>query len=144
MLLSTRGFFNPEFNSFFNDMDDLFRTPLFGSNRTSGVMKTDIRNEDGLYLMEMDLPGYDKDDIKVELHEGYLTVSAEHKSEEEKNENGYIMKERQFGSCSRSFFVGKAVRDEDIQAAYKDGILHLSMPSEQSLPENQPKRIAIA
>lgn len=144
MLLSTRGFFNPEFNSIFNDMEHFFRAPLSGSERGSGVMKTDIRKEDGLYLMEMDLPGYEKEDIKIELHEGYLTVSAEHKSEEEKKDNGYIMKERHFGSCSRSFFVGKAVRDEDIQAAYKDGILHLSMPSEQSLPENQPKRIAIA
>jgi HSP20 family protein len=138
--------------SLFDEMDNFFNEPFFGStapffSRTTApqTMKTDIKEEDGLYLLSMDLPGYKKEDIKAELRDGYLTIKAEKNDDhEEKNENGYIVKERYSGSCVRSFYVGDEVKEEDIKAAYTDGILHLSFPSEKKQELAEPKYIAIA
>ncbi len=112
---------------FDNAFDDFFR-PFYDWDRAPG-MKTDIQEKDGSYLLEIDMPGYDKKDINVSLEDGYLTVSAKtSKNIEEKGENkSYIRRERCFGSCSRSFYVGD-VDQKDISASYDNGILNISFP----------------
>ena len=101
----------------------------FRKNLIGQLNNIDIQEKDGKYLLEVDLPGYDKKDINVSLEDGYLTVSANtNKNVEEKDENkNYIRRERQFGSCSRSFYVGD-VNQEDISASYDNGILNISFP----------------
>ncbi|MBR2778752.1 MAG: Hsp20/alpha crystallin family protein [Firmicutes bacterium] len=148
--LTTRNAYVP---SFFDEMDRLFDRNFFGRSPFNAVnemkpaaMKTDIREEDGLYLMTMDLPGFSKEDIRAELKDGYLTIHAEKKEEkEENNENGYVVRERYSGSCSRSFFVGEHVTEENVKAAFRDGVLSLSFPKEEEkLSENTTKLIDIA
>ena len=132
--------------SLFDDMNSMFDTPFFRSAQTAPAMKTDIKEKDGLYLMTMDLPGFDKDNIKIELKDGYLTVTAEQNEEKEENEEekgGYIVRERNYGSCSRSFYVGDHVTENDVKAAYKDGALHLSFPKEAPKEVLETKYIAI-
>ncbi len=140
MLLANRGF-----NSLF---DDMFNDPFFtrSYDRTSSqMMKTDIHEKDGNYLVEMELPGYAKEDIKADLKDGYLTITA-HKNEtkEEKDAHGKcIHKERYTGTCNRSFYVGEDISQEDIKAAFKDGVLKLQIPKEVEKEEAQPKLITI-
>ena len=132
--------------SLFDDMNSMFDTPFFRTAPVAPTMKTDIKEKDGLYLMTMDLPGFDKDNIKIELKDGYLTVSAEQKEEKEETEEekgGYVVRERNYGSCSRSFYVGDYVTENDVKAAYKDGALHLSFPKEAPKEVPETKYIAI-
>ena len=135
--------------SLFDDMNSMFNNSLFNNSFFNEkimpqAMKTDIKEEDGLYLLSMDLPGYDKQDIKAELKDGYLTISAEkHENKEANEHNGYVVRERYSGSCSRSFFVGDHVTEDDIKAAYTNGTLHLSFPKEAKQQLVEPKYIAI-
>ncbi|MCQ4636476.1 Hsp20/alpha crystallin family protein [Anaerovorax odorimutans] len=140
----------PRRNSFgfgFDLFDEMFKDPFF--SRTEGrsdVMKTDIKEKDGNYLMEIDLPGFAKEDINAELKDGYMTVTAtKNESNDTKDEDGnYIHRERYSGSCSRTFYVGDGVTEEDIKASFKDGILHLSIPKEEPKKlEEQKKLISI-
>ena len=114
--------------------DDWMRLPVERENhrgyRAAELMKTDIKDVDGNYELSIDLPGFHKEDVKIQLKDGYLTISAAKgldKDEEDKKGN-YIRKERYAGSMSRSFYVGEAVSEEDIHAKYEDGILKLSVP----------------
>ena len=103
---------------------------LYG-RKASHVMKTDIKETDNGYELVVDLPGFTKDEVHATLENGYLTISAENgldKEEKEKETGHYIRKERYAGACSRSFYVGEAVSEEDIHAKYEDGILKLSVP----------------
>ncbi len=141
--LTPRTYFG--LDNFFNDM---FSAPFFGAGNRAQTpsMKTDIREKDGMYVMEMDLPGYEKGDIKAELSNGYLTISAVRDSgEEEKKdeEKGYVFRERYTGSCSRSFYVGENMKEEDIKAAYENGILTLTFPKEVPAQIPEKKYIAI-
>jgi HSP20 family molecular chaperone IbpA len=107
-------------------------------------MKTDVKEFDDRYEMGLDLPGYKKEDISAELKDGYLTVNASHEeSSDEKNEDGkYIRRERYSGKCTRSFYVGEGVTEEDIKAKFEDGVLKLDIPKKEAkLPEK--KLIAI-
>ena len=117
---------------------------LYG-RRASHIMKTDIKEHDNCYDVMIDLPGVKKEDIKAELNDGYLTVSAENNtSKDEKDDNGkYICRERYSGSYSRSFYVGDAVTEQDISAKFENGTLKLTVPKKESLPEKQNKYIAI-
>ena len=139
MLLTNRGF---------NLIDDMFNDPFFTTSydRTSTqIMKTDIHEKDGNYMIAMELPGYAKEDIKADLKDGYLTITA-HKNEtkEEKDAKGKcIHKERYTGTCNRSFYVGDEISQEDIKAAFKDGVIHLTFPKEVQRQEEQPKLITI-
>lgn len=127
-----------------NVFDDLFNTPFF-TRTESSMMKTDIKEHDNCYDLTIDLPGVKKEDIKAELNDGYLTVSAENNtSKDEKDENGkYICRERYSGSYSRSFYVGDAITEEDISAKFENGTLKLTVPKKEALPEKQNKYIAI-
>lgn len=128
--------------------DEMFREPFFTRSSwfdNSQMMKTDVQEKDGNFIIDMELPGYTKEDIQAELKDGYLTISANHnESKEEKDGNGnYIRKERYMGSCKRSFYVGDNVKQEDIRAAFKDGILRLAVPKESVAIEAKPNYIAI-
>ena len=130
-----------------NIFDDLFNTPFF-TRSEQNMMKTDIKEHDGGYELTVDLPGVKKDDIKAELNDGYLTITAENNSskdeKDEKDEKGkYICRERYSGSYSRSFYVGDAVTEEDIKAKFENGTLTLDIPKKEALPEKQNKYIAI-
>ena len=133
-----------------NLFDDFFADPfgLVSANRTDealygkharNMMKTDVRELDGSYELDIDLPGFKKDEINVDLKNGYLTIGASKGlDKDEKDKNGkYIRRERYAGVCSRSFYVGNVVRPEDVTAKYEDGILKLSVPKsvKRELPE---------
>ncbi len=130
-----------------NFWDDMFDDPFFtGVARVNTqVMKTDIHEKDGDYVMDMELPGYKKEDIKADLKDGYLTISAKKdETEEEKDDEGNcVHKERYTGTCSRSFFVGNDLKEEDIKAAFNDGVLTLTFPKEPEKIEEAPKMIEI-
>ncbi len=95
-------------------------------------MKTDIRTQDTNYILDMELPGYKKENIQMELKDGYLTIQASRNTtSEEKNKNGNIIRQERFsGSCSRSFYVGEALSQEDIKATFENGELHIILPKE--------------
>ncbi len=104
------------------------------------VMKTDIQETDKDYILEMDLPGFSKDEVKVSLENGYLTISAAkglNKDEKEKKNGRYIRRERYAGACQRSFYVGESVSQEDINAEFKHGILKLSIPKKEPVEEKK-------
>ncbi len=128
-----------------NDLFDDFFGPSFFSKNAESVMKTDIKETDGAYELTVDLPGFKKEDVKAQLNDGYLTISAEHSSEDgEKDKDGkYIRRERYSGSYSRSFYVGDGVTQEDIAAKFENGTLKLTVPKKDALPEKQTKYIAI-
>ena len=136
------------FDGFMNDMfeDDFFggKNPLYG-NHVKNMMKTDIRETDEGYELDIDLPGFKKDEIQAELKNGYLTVSAaKGLDKDEQNKKGeYIRRERYAGSMSRSFYVGEHLNEEDIKAKYEDGILKLSVPKKDVKELTQNKYIAI-
>ena len=127
-----------------NVLDDLWDNVFTGFN-TNRLMKTDVHEKDGKYIMDIDLPGYKKDDVKISLYNGNLTISAEkNESNEEKDAKGNLIRqERYSGSCSRSFYVGDSIRDNDIQASFKDGILTITVPTEAHKEETEMKYIDI-
>ena len=104
-------------------------------------MKTDVRETESGYEVDIDLPGFKKDEINVELNNGYLSISAaKGLDKEEKNKEGkYIRKERYAGSMSRSFYVGKHVTVEDVHPKYESGILSFSVPKEEAKPVEEKK-----
>ena len=130
------------FDDFFSDpfgmMVPQTRDALYGKH-AKNLMKTDIRETDTSYELDIDLPGFKKDEVNVELKNGYLTIqAAKGLDKEEQDKKGkYIRQERYAGACSRSFFVGEAVKPEEVSAKYEDGILKLSVPKagEKALPK---------
>lgn len=125
---------------FDSDFDDFFR-PFFSVEKTA--MKTDIREEGDNYVLEVDMPGYDKKDINLSLENGYLTISAESNMQKETKDEGrnYLRRERSFGSCSRSFYVGD-VDEKQVTASYDNGILNVSFPKQNKQLESK-KQIEI-
>ena len=118
---------------------------LYGKH-AKNVMKTDVKETDNSYEVDIDLPGFKKDEIEAKLENGYLTISAaKGLDKEEKNEKDgkYIRKERYSGAMSRSFYVGDELKQEDIKAKYQDGILKLSVPKEEPKKVETTKHIAI-
>ena len=131
-------------NDFTNDdfFDDFFNAPARRSYMPSASMKCDVKELDQSYQIDMQLPGSDKDDEEVSVDKGYLTVSASHKENKEDKEDGkYIRKECFTGSCQRSFYVGDAVKGEDISAAFNNGILSLTVPKAAAHPQNETKQL---
>ena len=128
------------FDDFFGRDADLFpalpgRDVLYGKH-AKNLMKTDVRETDGTYELDVDLPGFKKDEINVDLKDGYLTISAaKGLDKDEKDKKGrYIRQERYAGTCSRSFYVGEGVEAKDVSAKFEDGILRLSLPKQEQLP----------
>ena len=138
-------------NLFDDFMDDAFernffggRNPLYGKH-SKNLMKTDVKETETGYEIDIDLPGFKKDEISAHLEDGYLTVSAAKgvDKDEKDNEGRYIRRERYSGSMTRSFYVGNAVTEEDIKAKYEDGILSLSIPKKDPKAVEAKKYIAI-
>ena len=110
----------------FDLLEEMFRDPFFVGGETK-LMKTDIKEKKDKYLVDIDLPGYEKEDIKIEVEDGYLTISA-HKSEKhDDKDKHYIKRERYFGSFKREFYIGD-VNHKDIKAEFKDGTLKVIVP----------------
>ena len=133
--------FNDDWMNFsFPDVDKA----LYGKH-AQNVMKTDVRETEGGYEVDIDLPGFKKDEINAQLENGYLTISASKGlDKEEKNKEGkYIRKERYAGAMSRSFYVGDDIKQEDIKAKYEDGILKLSIPKKDEKAVESKKYISI-
>ena len=127
--------------------DDWMRFPVERetrnyTNRTADLMKTDIKDKDGNYELSIDLPGFNKEDMKIQLKEGYLTIQAARTdNRDEKDENGkYVRRERYKGRCSRSFFVGKTIQQEDVHAKYENGVLKVTFPKEETKKEVEEKK----
>ncbi|MBQ5851591.1 MAG: Hsp20/alpha crystallin family protein [Lachnospiraceae bacterium] len=137
------------FNDNFDLIDRFYEDPWFGFNdqefkdlekklyghRAKNIMNTDIKESDTAYVMEIDLPGFTKDEVSAQLNNGYLIISAvkqldknEADSEENAKKGNYIRRERYSGSCQRSFYVGENVKEEDISAKFEQGILTLTVP----------------
>ena len=133
----------------FNIFNEMFRSPFMGNTGentgNSKLMKTDIMETENGFNLDMELPGFAKEDIQAELKDGYLTVTATKKEEnEDKDKNGkYLRRERFQGTCKRSFYVGDYLNENDIKAEFKDGVLQLSFPKEPAPVEEQPKLISI-
>lgn len=129
-------------NDLFDDIfDNMFRTPSYNQ----AVMKTDVHEKDGKYILDVEIPGYKKEDVKISLFNGTLTISAEHnETSEEKDAKGRILRqERYSGTCSRSFYVGDAIKDTDVKASFDNGILKIEIPTEQKKEEETKKFIDI-
>lgn len=117
---------------------------LYGKH-ASNMMKTDVRENDSNYEIAIDMPGFKKDEIQVQLKDGYLTISAaKGLDKDEKDKKGvYIRRERYAGSLSRSFYIGTQLKENDIHAKYEDGILKLDIPKEEPKAVEDSYYIAI-
>ena len=122
--------------------DDFFDAP-FNTGSASGLMKTDVKATDAGYELEIDVPGIDKENISVQLENGYVTVTAktEKKNDEGKENGHYIRRERFYGTYSRSFYVGEDVNEEDVKAKYENGTLKLFVPDKEKQPKEETKKI---
>lgn len=121
----------PRRNSSFDLFDDFFRDDFF-SRRQPTLMKTDIREKNDKYIVEVDLPGYEKENINLTLENGYLEISASVvKESNEDDEDKFVRQERYVGECSRSFYVGDDITEEDIHAEFKNGILKIEIPKKE-------------
>lgn len=125
------------FDEFFDD----FARPAKKVSRVGvaapTVMRTDVKESETGYELDIDLPGYKKEDVQAQLKDGYLTITATTKTnDDQKDENGkYIRRERYYGTCSRSFYVGEDIAQEDIKAKFEDGILKIGIPKKEAKPE---------
>lgn len=128
----------------FDVFDDFFRGDNFFSRRENSIMKTDIIEKKDKYVIEMDLPGCEKENINIELRDGYLEISAKAiKEENNKDSEKYVHKERFYGQCSRNFYLGDSIED-DIHAEFKNGILKVTVPKKEENKElPDVKRIEI-
>ena len=133
------------FPFFDNSAENNVEKKLYGHN-AKNVMKTDIKELEGGYELEIDLPGFTKEEVTAELKDGYLTISAAKgldKDEQEKETGKYIRRERYAGNLSRSFYIGD-VKQEDVKAVFKNGILSITVPKEDKKAKEEKKYITIS
>lgn len=125
----------------FNLLEDVFGVDPFFSDEGNKLMRTDIEEKKDKYLISIDLPGYEKENIKIHIEDGYLNVDAKVDSKSEEKEHGvFVRKERYFGECSRSFYVGDDITEEDVKATFKNGTLTLEIPKKEekkAIPEKR-------
>ncbi len=136
-------FFNFNEFPFFDDRDERKLEKKLYGHRARNLMKTDVRETEKDYELIIDLPGFKKDEVKVSLENGYLTIGAEKgldEEEREKKTGRYIRRERYAGSCQRSFYVGEDITQDDIKGEFKHGILKLSIPKKETRPAVQEKK----
>lgn len=145
MLIPRRNYGLNLFDDFFNDTVFSGASENKAENRERlPIMRTDIREKDGNYILEIELPGFKKEDIQAQLKDGYLTVSAQAASSEGKEAEGALIhSERWTSSCKRTFYVGEQLRQEDIHGAFENGILTLRVPKDAPKVEEAPKYINI-
>ena len=145
--------------SLFDDFfEDFFDFPVFDDRamqkaqkklygrHAANMMKTDVQEHDGHYEVDIDLPGFKKDEISLELKDGYLVISAAKgldTEEKEKHKKKFVRRERYAGSMSRSFYVGEDIKQEDIHAKYENGVLKLTLPKEEEKKRLEKNYIAI-
>ena len=135
--------FMPDVRDDFDLFDDVFDNgvdvPMFNQEP---VLKTDVVEKDGKYIMKTDLPGFAKNDVKVTLENGTLSIhAARHENKDEKDRKGKVLRrERRYGSYSRSFYVGNQVKDSDVNASYKDGVLTIELPAKEDKKEIPEKK----
>ena len=133
-------------NTFMDDFFEFPKTHVTANYSTNGLMQTDVEETETGYEVSMNLPGFEKKDVKAELKEGYLTITAStSQNNDEKDKTGkYIRKERYSGTCSRSFYVGEDVTQQDIKARFENGVLKLSIPKKDAKPKVEtPNYISI-
>ena len=134
--------FMRDFPFFDENAGNKIEKKLYGRH-AKNMMKTDIKEQEDGYELEMDLPGFTKDEITAELKDGYLTISASKeldKDEQEKETGKYIRRERYAGACQRSFYVGEDITEQDIKAEFKHGILKLFVPKKEAQPKVENKK----
>ena len=134
--------FMRDFPFFDENAGNKIEKKLYGRH-AKNMMKTDIKEQEDGYELEMDLPGFTKDEITAELKDGYLTISASKgldKDEQEKETGKYIRRERYAGACQRSFYVGEDITEQDIKAEFKHGILKLFVPKKEAAPKVENKK----
>lgn len=124
------------FDTFFDDFGWPSRRTSRSAVSTSNIMRTDVRETETGYELDIDLPGYRKEDVQAELKEGYLTITAKSNSNnDQKDANGrYIRRERYSGTCSRRFYVGDDIEQSDIKAKFENGILKIAVPKKEAKP----------
>lgn len=136
------------FDDFFSDPFDMVMPRSFNAlygKHGKNLMKTDVRETEDTYELDIDLPGFKKDEVSIDLKDGYLTISAAKglDKDEEDKKGKYIRQERYAGACSRSFYVGKGVEPEEIGAKFENGILEISVPKETKKPEVKSTSVSI-
>ena len=135
MLMPRRDF--DLFDSFFKD-DDFF------TKKQNNLMKTDVKEKKDKYEIKVDMPGFEKENINLSLNNGYLEISAKMDKEDNEEEEKYVRRERFYGECSRSFYVGDEVTEEDINAEFKNGLLKIDIPiRENQKDQKEIKQIEI-
>ena len=127
--------------SLFEDWDKFLEEPFFKANKEMGLMRTDILEEANAYVINIDLPGFDKNEIKVRMDNDYLVVSCNKEETPTASDKTYLRRERFYGSCSRSFYLGE-VDETNIRAQFENGILSISVPK-QTPSEKEKKFIQI-
>lgn len=131
-------------NDNYGILDPLFDELFFGNKNKHEVMKTDIKDEGDHYLMKIDLPEVKKENIKLSLEDGYLIVSTKFDyNNEDKEKNNYIRRERHYGNCSRSYYLGEDVTEKDIKAKLQDGVLTLNVKKVDPKAKETKKFISI-
>ena len=132
---------NEMMNEWGNDWNKSFfgkRNPLFGK-RARNLMKTDVKETDNSYELEVDLPGFKKDEVKLQLSDGYLTISAEKGLDKDEKKHGRLIRQERYeGAMQRSFYVGDGLTEDDVKASFTNGVLKISLPkagAKKALPE---------
>ena len=132
----------PRRNSF--DLFDDFLDDGFYHSKKTELMKTDIRESKDKYMIVIDLPGFERENINISLENGYLNIHAKTQQEHnEGNEDKFLRKERFYGECSRSFYVGEEVLEDEINAVFKNGILKVNIPKKHIPDKKEKKQIVI-
>lgn len=121
-----------------NFFDDIFDDDLLKKERN--LMKTDIKETESEYILEIDIPGYKKENIKIDLEQGYLNVKAEIVKNTDDTSDNYIHKERFSGSCQRSYYIGDNINEEDIKALFVNGILEIHIQKKEKIEDNRSKK----
>ena len=125
------------FDDWFDDLARPVKNVARYSVPTAAVMRTDVKENEAGYELDIDLPGYKKEDVQAQLKDGYLTITASTKTnDDQKDDSGkYIRRERYYGTCSRSFYVGDDIEQDDIKAKFEDGILKVAVPKKDAKPK---------
>jgi len=130
-LSRTEDIFDDFFDSFFNDS---FFTPMRSMENRFGGFKVDVSDKGDRYLIEADLPGVEKENVKIEYENKYLTISARREETQETQDNSYVRRERQCGEYRRSFFIDN-IQSEDIEATFRNGVLKIELKKKPQLTE---------